>query len=150
MPPHDDHPLEDPFARERAHAHQFSLWRDQLRSSDPKFAEASTLYPGDTAEWQAATYLLTGCHETWRTLAHDVLSDLSIAPVITELEHPSRGWSHSEHTILQWAAHFWDVDRWPAKFPYMFDEPNFHRWITACHLYQRRAPAPTIPSAGLR
>jgi hypothetical protein len=115
-----------------------------------RFAEAWAADPADTAEWQAATYLLTGCHETWRTLGQDVLEAVSLAPVFTELEHPSRGWSHSEHTILQWAAHFWDVELWSAKFPYMFDEPNFHRWITACHLYHRTAPAPPITNRAPR
>lgn len=150
MLPHDDHPLEDPVARSRAQAHQFGLWLEQLRSSDPTFAEASTIYPDDMGEWQAAIYLLTGCRETWRTFAHDVLADVSIAPVITELEHPTRGWSHSESTILEWAALFWDVGQRPAGFPYVFDEPRFRRWITACHLYQRQAPAPAITNGALR
>ena len=42
---------------------------------------------------------------------------------------------------MRWAAHFWDVDRWSAKFPYVFEEYYFRRWIAACHLYKTVPPA---------
>lgn len=141
LPPNDD-PLEL-FARSRARAHQFGHWLETLRAGDPAFAEASVLYPDDMGEWQAGVYLLTGCHEPWRALGERVLSAVSLGPVIAELEQPRRPWSGSEHAILRWAAHFWDVDRWPAQFPYVFDEFYFGRWIRACHLYKRLPPVAT-------
>ena len=145
MPLHDDEPLEDLLARSRDRAQQFNVWLDQLRACDPAFAEASLLYTADMGEWQAAVYLLTGCDHVWLALAQDVLSDVSIAPVITELEDRRRVWSSSEDAVMRWAAHFWDVDRWPAKFPHVFETYYFRRWVTACHLYKRITPA--LPSA---
>ena len=144
MPLHDEGPLEDLLARSRDRAQQFNVWLDQLGAYDPAFAEASLRYPADMGEWQAAVYLLTGCDHVWLALAQDVLSDVSILPVITELEDRRRAWSSSEHAVMRWAAHFWDVDRWPAKFPYVFETYYFQRWITACHLYKRITPA--LPS----
>ena len=144
MPLHDEGPLEDLLARSRERAQQFNAWLDPLRASDPAFAEASLLYPADMGEWQAAVYLLTGCDHVWLALAQDVLSDVSIAPVITELEDRRRAWSSSEDAVMRWAAHFWDVDCWPAKFPHVFETYYFRRWITACHLYKWIPPA--LPS----
>ena len=144
MPLHDDEPLEALLAGLRDRAQQFDVWLDQLRTGDPAFAEASLLYPADMGEWQAAVYLLTGCDQVWLALAQHVLSDVSIAPVINELEDRRRAWSSSEDAILRWAAHFWDVDRWPAKFPYVFEAHYFRRWVVACHLYRRITPA--LPS----
>jgi hypothetical protein len=141
VPLHDDEPLEDLLARSRDHAQQFNMWLEQLRAGDPAFAEASLLYPADMGEWQAAVYLLTGCDHVWLALAQDVLSDVSIAAVITELEDRRRAWSSSEDAVMRWAAHFWDVDRWPAKFPHVFETYYFRRWVTACHLYKRITPA---------
>jgi hypothetical protein len=141
---HDEGPVEDLLARSRDRAQQFNVWLDQLRAYDPAFAEASLLYPADMGEWQAAVYLLTGCDHVWLALAQDVLSDVSILPVITELEDRRRAWSSREDAVMRWAAHFWDVDRWPAKFPYVFETYYFQRWITACHLYKRITPA--LPS----
>jgi hypothetical protein len=51
---------------------------------------------------------------------------------------------------MQWAAHFWDVDRHSAKFPYVFESFLFQRFISACHLRQRVAPALMITSGGRR
>ncbi|MEO6857369.1 MAG: hypothetical protein ABI323_02100 [Solirubrobacteraceae bacterium] len=56
-------------------------------------------------EWQAATYLLTGCDEVWRAVRCHVLNDVTIAPVIAELEQPRRAWSSSESAVTRWAAH---------------------------------------------
>ena len=140
---HDDEPGEDLLVRSRDRAQQFNVWLDQLRAGDPAFAEASLLYPADMGEWQAAVHLLTGCDHVWLALAQGVLRDLSIAPAIHEPEDPHRAWSSSEDAVIRWAAHFWDVDRWPAKFPYEFEEFYFRRWITACRLYKRIVPALT-------
>ena len=144
MPLHDDESLEELLARSRDHAQQFNIWLDQLRAGDPAFAEASLLYPADMGEWQAAVYFLTGCEQVWLALANDVLSEVSIAPVINEIEDRRRAWSSSEDAVMRWAAHFWDVDRWPVRFPHVFETYYFRRWITACHLYKRMTPA--IPS----
>ena len=95
-------------------------------------------------EWQAAVYLLTGCDEVSLALAQNVLSDVSVPPVISELEDRRRARSSSEDTIVRWAAHFWDVDRWPSRFPDVFETFYFRRWVTACHLYRRMTPA--VPS----
>ena len=138
---HDNEPLEDALARSRDRAQQCNVWLDRLRAGDPAFAEASLLYPADMGEWQAAVYLLTGCDQVWFALAQDVLRNVSIAPFITELEDRRRAWSSSEEAVMRWAAHFWDVDRWPAQFPYVFETYYFHRWIGACHLYRRFTPA---------
>src|ERR1700676_3962576 len=93
VPPHDDDPIEDLITRVRERAHQFDVWLDQLRAGDPAFAEASTLYLDDIGKWQAAVSHLTGCQEVWLALAQDVLADVSIAPVVDELERPRRPWS---------------------------------------------------------
>jgi hypothetical protein len=150
VPLHDDEPLKDLLARSRDQTQQFNVWLDQHRAGDPAFAEASLLYPADMGEWQAAVYLLTGCHQVWLALAHHVLSDVSIAPVLNELDDRRRAWSSSENAVMQWAAHFWDVDRWPAKFPYVFETYYFRRWVAACHLYRRITPAPRTGMGGER
>jgi hypothetical protein len=45
---------------------------------------------------------------------------------------------------MQWAAHLWDVDRYPAKHPYKFEAFYFQRWITALHLHGSIPPALTV------
>ena len=150
MPPHDDELLEDLLARSRDNAQRFNIWLDQLRAGDPAFAEASLLYPADMGEWQAAVYLLTGCDQVWLALAGDVLRDVSIAPAVIELEDRRRAWSSSEDAVMRWAAHFWDVDRWPARFPYVFETYYFRRWVAACHLYKRITPAIASDTGGAR
>ena len=42
-------------------------------------------------------------------------------PVIEDVESPRRPWASSEDAVMRWAAHFWDVDRRPANFPYVFE-----------------------------
>lgn len=150
MPRHDDELIEDLLSRSRDRELQFHAWLEDLRAGDPAFAEASLLYPNDMGEWQAAILLLTGCDQVWLAIAQNVLSDVSIAPVINELEEPRRAWSSSEDAVMRWAAHFWDVDRWPARFPYVFEEFYFRRWIAACHLYKRVAPAPALSARSAR
>jgi hypothetical protein len=140
VPPRDDEPLETLLARSGDRAQQFNVWLHQLRGGDPAFAEASLVYPADMGEWQAAVYLLTGCDQVWLALAQHVLGGTSIAPVINELEDGRRAWSSSETAVMRWTAHFWDVNRWPAKFPYVFETYYFRRLITACHLYRKLTP----------
>jgi hypothetical protein len=48
---------------------------------------------------------------------------------------------------MRWAAHLWDVDRWTAKFPYVFEQFLFYGWVTAGHLCQRIPPALTVTDA---
>jgi hypothetical protein len=130
VPQHDDELIEDLLSRSRDREQRFNVWLDQLRAGDPAFAEASLFYPADMGEWHAAVYLLTGCDQVWLALAQHVLSDVSIAPVINELEDNRRAWSSSEDAVMRWAAPFWDVDRWPAKFPHVFEAYYFRRWVT--------------------
>jgi hypothetical protein len=139
----DDDPVEATIARMRDRADRFALWIQQLRAGDPAFAEASALYPDDMGEWQSAVYLLTGCEQVWHAVGDNVLADRSIAPVVDEVERPRRPWASSEDAVTQWAAHLWDTDRRPAKFPLVFQEFYFRRWITACHLYKKIPPALT-------
>jgi hypothetical protein len=54
---------------------------------------------------------------------------------------PRRAWRASEDAVMQRAAHFWDVNRHPAKFPYSFQEFYFYRWIIAVHLREHLPPA---------
>jgi hypothetical protein len=150
VPLHDDEPLEDLLARSRDHAQEFNLWLDQLRTGDSAFTEPSLYYPADTGEWQAAVYLLTGCDQVCLALAQHVLGDVSIAPVINALDDRRRAWSSSENAVMRSAAHFWDVDRWPAKFPYVFEMYYFLRWVTACRLYRRITPALRSGAGGER
>jgi hypothetical protein len=137
-------PLEEGLARAREREERFGAWLERLRASEPAFAEASALYPADMGEWQSAVYLLSGCGEVWTRVGAAVCEERSLAPVISELEDPSRAWSSSEEAVMRWAVHFWDVDRRPTKFPYTFEPFYFHRWITALHLRQSLLPALTI------
>ena len=121
-------------------AQRFRTWVEELRASDQTFAEASALYPPDLGEWQAAVYLLTGCYRVWRELGPQVIQRTSIAPVILELQRPGHAWSASEQAAMEWAACFWDVDRAPARVPYMVEEALFRRWVAALYLRQRLAP----------
>jgi hypothetical protein len=146
----DDEPLEDLLASSRDRAQQFNVWLEQLRAGDPAFAEAPLRYPADMGEWQAGVHLLTGWDHVWLALAQNVLRHVSIAPVINELEDFRRAWSSSEAAVMGWAAHFWDVDRWPQRFPHVFETYYFRRWIIACHLYRRMTPAPRSDSGGER
>lgn len=143
-------PVAETLTCARDRSERFSLWIDQLRSGDPAFAEASTLYHDDMGEWQAAVYLLTGCEVVWADTNADVLAKRSIAPVVDEHQRPRRSWSSSEDAVMQWAAHFWDVHRWPVTFPHAFEEFYFRRWITASHPYKKIPPALTITNRGQR
>ena len=142
----DDDPREEIFARARPRRALRALAR-ALRSGDSAFAEASALYPPDMSEWQAAVYLLSGCEEVWGELGGRVMRERSIALVIEELERPRRPWGSSEDAVMQSAGDFWDVERWPAKFLYVFERFLFYRWVAACHLRQRIPPARTVTDA---
>jgi hypothetical protein len=139
--PHDDQRIQARLTRLRSRDQQFLVWIDGLCDNDPTFARASLLHNDDLGEWQAAVYLLTGCHEAWTALGPEILASRSIWPIVQELDHGHRGWSSSELLLLRWAAHFWDVGLSEVSFPYSFDESNFRRWITACHLYKHIPPA---------
>ena len=141
MQPHDDQPIQAILTRLRGRDQQFLVWVDGLGDSDPTFPEASVLEADDWGEWQAAVYLLTGCHDEWTTLGPEILASRSIGPVVDELDHGHRGWSSGELLLLRCAAHFWDVGLSEVSFPYSFDEFNFCRWITACYLYKHIPPA---------
>ena len=113
----DDDPLEDALARARDRAERYGVWLEHRRGGDPAFAEASALYPPDMSEWQSAVYLLSGCDDVWGELGGRVMRERSIALAIEQLESPRRPWASSEDAVQSMPAHFWDVERWPAKFP---------------------------------
>jgi hypothetical protein len=146
----DDDPIEEILARSRERAVCFQAWLDHLRAGDPGFAEASLLQPWDMSEWQASVYLLTGCDEVWRALGAAVLAEHSIEPVHHELENPRRPWSSSEDQVMQWAAHFWNVDSRSVDFPWQFEQFYFYRWVAACHLRKQLPPALTVTEGGAR
>ncbi len=123
----DDDPVEDVLARAADRAARYRRRPPHLRTRDLAFAEASVLYPQDMGEWQSAVYLLSGHQLIWGQLGARIMSDRTLAAVIAELEHPTRPWSSSAATVLRWAAHFSDVERWPAKFPYVFEQAYFAR-----------------------
>ncbi len=112
-----DEALEDALARARDRAERYGVWLEHLRGGDPAIAEASALYPPDMSEWQSPVCLLTGNDGVWRELGGRVMQERSIGPVIEELESPRRSWASSRDAVMRWGAHFWDVDRWPAKSP---------------------------------
>ena len=142
MPLHDDEPLEDLLARSRDHAQQFDV---TTRAHDPPFAQASLFYPDDMGEWQAAIYLLTGSEKSGMRWATTCSPIQSIAPVIDELAQPHRAWSSSEDGVMQCAAHFWDVGRYPATFPYSSSSTPL-----LCHLCKRLTPALPCDRGGER
>jgi hypothetical protein len=145
VPLHDD----DPIACSQPRVQQFTRWLEQLRAGDATFAEASALYPDDMNEWQSAVYLLTGFPPVWSATRHDVLSEVSIAPVSVELDHPRRAWSASEQAVMRWAVHFWHVYITEIEFPWICEQSDFARWVTACHLHRRYATSFT-PGGGQR
>ncbi len=133
-------PLSAAIERASGAERAFASFVAGLRTANPDFAQASVLHPDGMGEWQAASFLLSGCHVVWNRLGGAVMENRSIGPVIEELEDPTHGWSGGEREVLVWAAHFWDVDRYPAHFPYRFDRFHFYRWIVACQLRKGLAP----------
>lgn len=57
---------------------------------------------------------------------------------------------HTIRAVIRWAAHYWDADRWPAEFRYVFKEVHFRRWITAFDLCKRIPPAFTVTTGAAR
>lgn len=75
------------------------------------------------------------------------MAERSMAPIISEIENPRRAWSASEDEAMAWAAHFWELRRYPAKFPSTFQSSLFERWIVALHLRDGRAPTARLVRA---
>ena len=146
----DDDPLKHALARARDRAERYGVWLEHLRGSDPTFAEASALYPLDMSGWQSAVYLRAGNDGVWGELGGRAMQERSIGPVTRELGSPRRPWASSKDAVMRWAAHFWDVDRRPARFRYVFEQFLFYRWVAACHLRQRIPPALTVTGGGGR
>lgn len=149
-PPNPQSPAHDDSGQARGESRVFSRWLDQLLAEDRRFAQASALFPHDHTEWQSAVYLVTGNHEIWTSLGHNILTDVSLAPVVLELERPHRGWSSAEWTLMDWAAHLWNIGERQVGYPYNLDYHHFSRWITACHIRARRTPTMTDPLRGQR
>jgi hypothetical protein len=72
--------------------------------------------------------------------AVDAHAEGSVAAIVHELEHLRRPWSSREDAVMQSAAHFWDVDRHAAKFPYVFESFYLECWLAAFHLRQKMPP----------
>jgi hypothetical protein len=72
------------------------------------------------------------------------MNERSIAPVTRTLARGSPRGSSTERAVMLWAGHFWDPSRDGVRFPYVFDEPHFRRWMTAALL--RRGSTPTAPA----
>jgi hypothetical protein len=99
------------------------------------------LGPDDWGEWQAAVYLLSGNDVVWAHFGAAVMARRSIG-VVAEASEGGQGPSaSSEREVMRWAAHFWDVDRCPARFPYVFETFLFRRRATALHLRKTVAAA---------
>ena len=141
-----DDPIADVIARAREDRGRFDRFLSHLRAADATFAHASSLYPADMGEWQGAVDPLTrvrrGVGRAGRRRQVGPLAGSGDRGA----DSPRRAWSSSELAFMQWAAHLWDVDRWPARFPYSFERFYFHRWISALHL--RSTPLPSRRSAG--
>jgi hypothetical protein len=125
-----------------AQRRQFALLLAQLRAAEPRFAEASILYPDEVGEWHAAIYLLTGCGPVWGLLGSEIVDQRSLDPVREELDSSQRLWSSDERATMEWALHFWSPDRFTASYPATFRRFLFTRWIVASYL--RKGLPPTI------
>lgn len=91
-----------------------------------------------------------------------MLAHRSIAPAIDELQEPRRAWSSSKGAVMEWATHFWDVARWPAEFPYAFEEVLLPALVRGVPLLQADPAGPddhgtgqtmstlTLPGADIR
>lgn len=131
----------DPITTTLARTEHYGAWLDELRADDACFAFVSLLEPPDHGEWQAASYLATGCMEIWSTLGDVVLGEGSFAPIVREHERPSRFWSGSEEAVLAWTAHLWRSDIGPrVAVPWTLDHWYRERWLTAIRLRLRQAP----------
>jgi hypothetical protein len=141
-------PDDEALARARDRTERYGVWLEHLRGGDPALAEASALYPPDMSEWQSPVCLLTGNVGVWRELGGRVMQERSIGPVIEDLDSPGAPMGVEPGCGDAMDGAFWDVDRWPAKCPYVFEQFLFYGWVTACHLRQRIPPALTATGAG--
>jgi hypothetical protein len=121
---------------------KFALLLAQLRSAEPRFAEASILQPDEVGGWQAAVYLLTGCGPVWEVLGSAIVAQASLEPVREELNIAGHAWTSTQRTVMEWALHFWRPDRFMAGYPANFQSFLFTRWIVAAHL--RKGVIPMI------
>jgi hypothetical protein len=138
----DDNALEESLTRGRERLERHEEFIARLCADDPVFAEASVLHGPDNAPWQAAVYLLTGCRPVWGALGSRVLIDRSIAPDVQALARANGRGVGSERAVMEWAAHFWEVERHHTRYPCEFGEYYFRRWMTALHLRHRMPPVP--------
>jgi len=126
-----------------AQRRQFAVLLAQLRAAEPRFSEASILLPDEAGEWHAAVYLLTGCGPVWDRLGPPIVAQVSLGPVLEEMQSARRRWTHSQRAAMEWAMHFWRPDKYDASFPVEFQGFLFTRWIVAAYL--QRGMVPVIP-----
>lgn len=137
---HDE--CDEGFRNLPAERRKFALLLAQLRSAEPRFAEASILQPDGAGGWQAAVYLLTGCGPVWQVLGSVVVAQGSLEPVREELNVAGHAWTATQRTVMEWALHFWRPDQFMAGYPANFQSLLFTRWIVAAHL--RKGVIPMI------
>jgi hypothetical protein len=123
-----------------AQRRQFAVLLAQLRAAEPRFSEASILLPDEVGEWHAAVYLLTGCGPVWERLGPPIVAQVSLGPVLEEMQSARRRWTHSQRAAMEWAMHFWRPDKYTASFPAAFQVFLFTRWIVAAHLQKGLVP----------
>jgi hypothetical protein len=119
---------------------QFALLLAQLRSAEPRFAEASILHPDEVGGWQAAVYLLSGCGSVWDALGPAIVAQASLEPVREELNIAGHAWTATQRTVMEWALHFWRPDQFMAGYPANLQSLLFTRWIVAAHLRKGMLP----------
>jgi hypothetical protein len=135
-----DSSLEESLARRRERKQAFLVFLGHLRDVEPPFAEVSVLHPVERGDWQAAVYLLSGCCPVWRVFRAPVIRARSIAPVAVALARGNPGGCGTERAVMSWAAHFWDLRRHHARYPFEFSDFYFRRWMTALHLRHQMPP----------
>jgi hypothetical protein len=123
-----------------AQRRQFAVLLAQLRAAEPRFSEASILLPDEVGEWHAAVYLLTGCGSVWERLGPPIVAQVSLGPVVEEMQSARRRWTHSQRAAMEWAMHFWRPDKYAASLPVAFQGFLFTRWIVAAHLQRGVVP----------
>jgi hypothetical protein len=128
-------------------------WVAQLRTTDPRFAEASRHAPAADRAWQAAVYLLTGSPDLWAHFGPSAVRTGTLDAAVTEAlavygytpdrdrtgtVAPSRYWRPQETDLLVWAAFCW-TDTWfegPTVVPRALSTPLYERWLTALWLHK--------------
>lgn len=141
-------PLGDAIARASLREERHAGWLRMLRAAHPGFREVSELRPATDDEWQAATFLLTGCGEVWSAVRATVLQKGSVGAGVERALASGRPWASSERAVLRWAGHLWNVNAFEAPgFPWQLESPLFTRWSDACLLRKHLAPADWSVSA---